>query len=339
MAEKTKDFTESYRTEYGGTDIVIKPYFDSNVENMGLEKYGQVFFEGTGMIQDLRATEINGVVRYVTGLDEFATEVKMLPEAERKARVAQIKQTVSQLEYELFANKVDPKEPDFWSKVNLAPTNTKYWSTVRLAASNNDVYLDPNDTNDLIKIICAENGGFDEVAPSLEIAKAAAKPPKFYLEKVRDTRAVEGKLKETRDMAIYELYKIRMENPQDLFLLCKNILPIANSYKTKDKPEVWYGDLSNFIEGISIEKDKKKAPLTFLKWKERDKEHLRIRAYVMEAIFLKHLVTKADNKIYIKSTGSMLGGNIEECVEHLKQVQNERDLKTMEDLIEKHWAR
>ena len=35
----------------------------------------------------------------------------------------------------------------------------------------------------------------------------------------------------------------------------------------------------------------------------------------------------------------MLGGNIEECVEHLKQVQNERDLLDIQEVIEKHWAR
>ena len=121
--------------------------------------------------------------------------------------------------------------------------------------------------------------------------------------------------------------------------MAKNILPIGNSYKTRDKIEIFYCDLSSFIEGTSIEKDKKKAPQKFLDWKSKTKEYLTIRALVLESIFLKHLVTKADNKIYNKATGSMLGGNIEECVEHLKQVQNERDLLDIQEVIEKHWAR
>lgn len=329
---------DSYR-EYGGTDIVLRPYFNPDSENMGLEKYGQVFFEGTGMIQDLRATEINGVIRYVTGLDEYANNVKILPDEEKKARVKQIRETIAKLEEELFFNKVDPKDKDFWSKVKLAPTNPEYWKNIKLAASNNDVYLDPNDPNDLVKIIAIENWGFDEVAPSLEQAELMANPPKFYLDKRTDTRAKDGKIKEIRDRATYELYKIKLETPQDLFLLCKNILPIANNYKLKDKIEIFYGDLSNFIDGTSIEKDKKKAPLKFLEWKDKTKEYLNIRAYVLEGIFLKHIVTKGDNKMYIKSTGSMLGGNIEESIEHLKQPMNERDLDTLQQIIEKYWQR
>lgn len=336
MAENVN--VTKYR-EYGGTDIVLKPYFLEGRENMGLEQYKQVFFDGTGLIQQLRAIEINGVVRYITGLDEFAPDVKILQDKEKEARIKQIRETVAQLELEIFMNKVDVKDKDFWAKVNLAPTNEKFWSKVILAASNQEVYFDPNEPMDLLKIIAIENWGFDEVAPSKEQADLLSSPPKLYLEKRTDTRHVEGQLKELRDKAIYELYKIRMETPQDLFLLAKNILPIANSYKTRDKIEIFYGDLSSFIEGTSIEKDKKKAPQKFLDWKSKTKEYLTIRALVLESIFLKHLVTKADNKIYNKATGSMLGGNIEECVEHLKQVQNERDLLDIQEVIEKHWAR
>ena len=59
----------------------------------------------------------------------------------------------------------------------------------------------------------------------------------------------------------------------------------------------------------------------------------------MEAIFVKDLVTKADNKIYIKETGSMLGGNIEECVQHLMNPMNEKDLNFLEELITNIWKR
>lgn len=340
MAElqQTKSLVETYR-EYSPTDITIRPYFDPEVENMGLEKYGQVFFEGTGMLQSLRCREANGVVRYTTNLDEFALEIKRLPEDQQKARIKEIRETVSKLNEEIFAVKVPTNDKDFWAKVELRPTNEEFWKTVQIAVGNQPLYLDPRKPEDLIVIIAAEGGGFDDIAPSLEDAKKMVKPPKFYLEKRRDVRINEGKLKISRDNAIYELYKIRMEQPQRLFLLAKNILPIANSYRKTDKIEILYGELSDFIEGISIEKNKKKAPVTFKNYVEKSDEYLTVRAYVLEAIFLKHFVTKSDNKIYIRETGSMLGGNIEECIEHLKNPMNQNDLNFVEEKIESIWSK
>lgn len=336
---KTETMVENYRSEYSGTDISVRPYLRPEVENMGLERYGQVVFEGTGLLQDLRATEINGVVRYITGLDEFAPSVKLLPEERRKAKIKQIREIVSTLELELFSNKVDVEDKDFWSKVKLSPTNPEYWSKVKIATSNYEVFLDPKDPNDLLKIIAIENGGFDEIAPSLEIAESSARPPKWYLDKKKDTRVQEGSLKQERDDAIFELVKMRRERPQDMFLLCKNILPIANAYKITDKLEIFYGDLSKFIEGESIEKDKKKAPEKFMYFLNQEKSYLTVRAYCLEAIFLKHFVTKSDNKIYIKDTGSMLGGNLEDCVAHLMNPMNEADLDYVEKLITNIWKR
>lgn len=335
---KVESFVETYRT-YSPTDISIRPYFDPNIPNMGLEKYGQVFFEGTGMMQSLRSIEINGVPRYITGLDEFSDSVKRLPEKEREARIKNIKETVSKLEYEIFFNKVEPDDPNFWEKVNLKPTNEDFWSQIVIVVGNEPYYLDPRDPRDLLKIIAAENGGFDDVAPSLEAARNMTKPPKFYLEKRRDVRIEEGKLKMTRDNAIYELVKLRLEEPQKLFWIAKNILPIANSYRKTDKIEILYGDLNDYIEGKSIEKNKKQAPVKFLEWVKKDEEYKQIRAYVLEAIFLKHLVTKGDGKIYIKDTGSMLGGNIEEVVEHLRQPINQSDLDYIQNKIDAIWSK
>ena len=334
--EKSQSFLDKYR-EYSNVDISIKPYFNPDIPNMGLEKYGQVFFEGTGMLQSLRSTEINGVVRYRTNLDEFSLDLKRLPESERLARIKMIRETVAKLDYEIFANKVSPDDEDFWGKVNLKPTNENFWSGIQIAVGNQGMFLDPNNPKDLLIIIAAEGWGFDDVAPSLEEAVNMIKPPKFYLEKKRDVRIQDGKLKLSRDRAIAELYKLRMEEPQKLFWLAKNILPIANSYKPSDKIDILYGELNDYIEGASIERNKKLAPVKFMEWLKKDAEYLTIRAYVLDAIFLKYLVTKADNKIYVRDTGSLLGGNIEECIEHLRQAVNQRDLEFIEDKIKSTW--
>ena len=72
--------------------IQIKPYIDPNTENMGLEYYSMVVFPGVTHQEQLAALERNGVVRYVTGLDEFATEVQNIPDnSQREAVIKNIR--------------------------------------------------------------------------------------------------------------------------------------------------------------------------------------------------------------------------------------------------------
>ena len=57
--------------------IAIRPFFNPNIENMGLEQYGLALHDGVFHEESLACLEINGVKRYVTGLNEFAPEVKI----------------------------------------------------------------------------------------------------------------------------------------------------------------------------------------------------------------------------------------------------------------------
>jgi hypothetical protein len=336
--EAVENLVDKYR-QYRKTDIVIRPYIDSTIPNMGLEKYGQVLFEGTAQEQQLRCTIVNGVTRYITGLDEYAVEVKKLPTAEREAKVKQIRATVSAMEQELFGNILDVDDKDFWSKTVFSPNREEYWSTVKFVITNDGITLDPFDPHELLIIIAAEAGGFDDVAGSYEEAKTSPTPPKFYLEKRRDAEIEEAKLKQLRDRAVYELMKVYMEEPQKLFWYAKNLLPIANSYKKTDSPLTWYGHLSSYIDGSSIENDKKKAPNRFLNMIQNPQEYLQIRAYVLEAAFLKKIVTKADNKIYNRETDSLLGGNLEEVIQYLRQPVNQNELDNIMEQIDVIWSR
>ncbi len=334
----TENYADHFR-QYKSTDIVIKPYVDKTVPNMGLEKYGQVLFEGAWHDQPLRCTELNGVPRYVTGLDEHTPEIKRLPEAEKKAKIKVIRETVARVEEEIYGNKLDISDEDFWSKTVFAPTRREYWSTVRFVLGNDGKTLDPHNPHELLIIIAAQAGGFDDVAGSYEEAKNSSIHPKFYLERMRDARIEESKVKEYRDQAVFELYKVRMEEPQRMFYLAKNLLPIANSYKKTDSPLVWYGDLSDFITGEGIEKDKKKAPAKFLNALQKGEEYLQLKAYVLEAAFLKRLITKGDNKIYNRDTGSLLGANLEDVVEYLRQPTNQGEVENIMEQIDPIWSR
>ena len=64
--------------------IAIRTYFDGDIENMGLENYGMSLFEGVMYEEELSCLEVNGIKRYITGLNEFAPEIKKLsPDKER----------------------------------------------------------------------------------------------------------------------------------------------------------------------------------------------------------------------------------------------------------------
>jgi len=327
--------------QYNSSDIRIKPYIDPDKprQNMGLERYGQVLFEGTMLEQQLRCTIINGVTRYVTGLDESAESVKRLEGDQKDAKVKMIRETVSKLEAEIFFNTLKTDDPDFWSKTSLAPNRPDFWSTVSIVVGNEGLVLDPANPHELIKIIAAEAGGFDDIAGSYDDARKASNPPKFYMERRRDARVQESRLKQLRDGAIYELYKTRTEEPQKLFWYAKNLLPIANGYKKTDPIEIWYTDLGSFIEGTGIETDKKKAPEKFLAMIRYESEYTIVRAYVLEAAFTKRLITKADNKIYSRESGTLLGNNLEECVEYLRQPVNQMELDSIQNQIDPIWSR
>ena len=47
--------------------IAIKPYFNENKENMGLEKYKMTLFDGVWHHESIACLERNGIARYVTG--------------------------------------------------------------------------------------------------------------------------------------------------------------------------------------------------------------------------------------------------------------------------------
>ena len=81
--DKNFTITEKYQQDKDHA-IAIRPYFDSAKENMGLEKYNMTLFDGVWHHESLACLERNGVARYVTGLNEFAPEVKMLSPEKKK---------------------------------------------------------------------------------------------------------------------------------------------------------------------------------------------------------------------------------------------------------------
>ena len=319
--------------------IAIRPFFEARIENMGLEKYGLSLFDGAFHEEQLACLEINGIKRYLTGLNEFSPDLKNLPLEEQEARVKEIRRVVSQLEKELAANVIDANDPDFWNKVKICkPDNSSFWDQIKLRCSNEPTYLEPDkDPYDLIKLYAIEAGGFSMVAKSLEEAKSMPVPPKFYLDKLETTASTNTEVKKLRNKAASELQKLFDKNQNKLFYVAKVLDPNSTQYKKSTPNDIMYDNMDKYINGELTDKDKKRTAQRFLDVAVLDMESLKIRAIVKDASFYKFLATKADGFIYDMGSSSMLGRTPSDCVEYLKNPLNESVLIDLTKKVEKYW--
>ena len=320
--------------------ISIKPYFDPNVSNMGLEKYGMTLFDGVFHEEQLACIEVNGIKRYLTGLNEFAPEIKLIKDPDMKeAKIRDIRNTVSQLEKDLAANIVDPNDPDFWNKVKICrPDNGELWERITLRCGNSPVFLDPStDPYDLIKLYAIEAGGFSMVAKSYEDAKTRQNPPKFYLDRFIDTVSTKTEIKKLKNKAIAELQKLFDKNMNKLFYIAKVVDTNSVQYRKNTPNDVVYDNIDKYITGQGSDPNAKRASQTFLDAAALDIETLKLRAIVKDAAFYKIIATKPDGFIYHMESGSMMGRNPSECAEYLKNPLNEQIMADILKRVEKYW--
>lgn len=319
--------------------IAIRPYFDPQVDNMGLQKYGLSLFDGAFHEESIACLEINGIKRYLTGLNEFAPEVKELEPEEQEAKIKQIREVVAQLEKELAANVIKADDPDFWNKVKLLrPDNNEFWDRIKIRCGNDPVYLEPSkDPYDLIRLYAIEAGGFSIVAKSLEEARRMPVPPKFYLDKLEETASIQTEVKKIRNKALAELQKLYDKNQNKLLYIAKVLDPNSAQYKKSTPNDVIYDNMDKYINGDLVDKDKRKTGQRFLDAAGLDMETLKIRAIVKDSAYFKFISTKADGFIYHMKTGTMLGRTPSDVAEYLKNPLNEEILVDLQKAVEKYW--
>jgi hypothetical protein len=320
--------------------ISVKPFFDPNKANLGLEKYGLALFDGVFHEEQLACIERNGIKRYITGLNEFAPEVKLIADKEvREAKIREIRTIVTQLERELATNVLDPEDPDFWNKVQLLqPNNHEFWERISIRCGNEPVHLDPaKDPYDLIKLYAIDAGGFSIVCKSYDEARSKAVPPKFYLDRFIDTVSTKTEISKIRNKALSELIKMFDKNQNKLFYICKVVDGNSVQYKKTTPNDVMYDNMDKFITGEGIEKNLRRAAQTFLDACALDMETLKIKSIVKDATFYKFISPKADGFIYHTDSASMLGRNVSDCIEYLKNPLNDSILLDLTKKIEKYW--
>jgi hypothetical protein len=334
------DYTivEKYQQSKNQT-IAIRPFFDSSKQNMGLEQYGMALHEGVWHEESLACLELNGVKRYVTGLNEFAPDVKRLPPGDREVKVKEIRQVVTQLEAELAANVLDPEDKDFWNKVTLLkPDNDKFWSRISLRCGNDPVYLDPSkDPYDLIKLYAINAGGFSIVAKSLKDAKKSVNPPKFYLDQLEETISERTQYTKLRNKALVELQKLYDTDTTKLMYVAKSVDVESTQYTKSTPNDIMYENMDMFINGEGTESNKKRAAQSFLDAAKDSMENLKIRALVKDALFYRFLVPKSSGWIETVDSSEKLGKRPTEAIEYLKDPSNEDTLMSLMSKVETYW--
>ena len=95
--------------------------------------------------------------------------------------------------------------------------------------------------------------------------------------------------------------------------------------------------MDKFINGETVETDKKKTASKFLEVSALDMETLKLRAIVKDANFYKVIATRGDGNIYHMKSSAMLGKTPSEIVEHLKNPLNEDILLDVTRNVEQHW--
>lgn len=320
------------------TAIAIRPFFDSTASNMGLEEYGMTLFDGVKHHEQLACLENNGVVRYITGLNEFAPEVKLLNNDDREARVREIRTSIIELEKELAANVIEIDDPQFWNKVKLLkPDNSEFWNKIEVSCGNEPLYLDPKDPYDRIKLHAIEAGGFSIIAKSFDDARSKAVAPKFYLDKEEETVMVRTEYKKMRNKALSELQKLFDKNSTKLFYMAKVVDINSTQYRKSTPLDIIYENMDRHINGEGGETNKERAAKSFMEAANMDMETLKIKSIVRDSVFFKYIVNKADGYIYHTTSGAMLGRNVSDVVEYLKNPLNEDVLKDLNQSCEKYW--
>jgi Tfp pilus assembly protein PilP len=336
--ESTFTMVETGKGSMRKTSLAIRPFFDKQNSNMGLEDYGMTLFDGVKHEEQLACLENNGVVRYITGLNEFAPEIKLLNPEDREARVKQIRETIADLERDLAANVLDVDDPQFWNKVKLLkPDNAEFWNKISISCGNEPVYLNTNDPYDRIKLHAIEAGGFSIIAKSYDDARSKVVAPKFYLDKEQETVMIRTEYKKLRNKALSELQKLFDKNSTKLFYIAKVVDINSTQYKKSTPNDIIYENMDLYINGEGGENNKERAAKSFLDTAGLDMETLKIKSIVRDSIFFKYIINKADGYIYHIKTGSMLGRNVSDVQEYLKNPLHEDILKDLNTVCEKYW--
>ena len=335
--EAIKEVTMIEKYQEGkNQSIAIRTYFDGAMENMGLESYSMSLFDGVVHEEELSCLEVNGIKRYVTGLNEFAPEIRKLSPEKRDAKVKEIRKAVTILERDLAANIINEDDPEFWNKVKLLRhDNFEFWGKISIRVGNDPIFLDPSsDPYDLIKLYAIEAGGFSIVAKNLKDAKTK-QGCKFYLDKLEDTVSTRTEISKLRNRALSALTTMYDSENTKLFYVAKIVDANSTQYNKSTANDIVYENMDSYIHGDGHDKNERRAAEKFLATSRMSMEDLKLKAVITDAAGYSLITTKSDGWIYFGSV--RMGKTNEHCLEWLKNPLNEEHLMGLLSQIEYYW--
>jgi hypothetical protein len=95
--------------------------------------------------------------------------------------------------------------------------------------------------------------------------------------------------------------------------------------------------MDKFINGESVDTNKKRTAEKFLEISKLDMETLKIRAIIKDASYIKIIATRGDGFIYHLDSGTVLGKTPSDILEFLKNPLNEQILIDIQEKVEKTW--
>jgi hypothetical protein len=193
------------------------------------------------------------------------------------------------------------------------------------------------DPYDRIKLHAIEAGGFSLIAKSYEDAKTKPKPPKFYLDKEKETVSTRTEYKKLRNKALAELQKLFDKNSTKLFYVAKVVDVNSPQYKKSTPLDIMYENMDEYIHGDGSDSNVERSVKTFLDVVNCDMETLKIRSIVKDSTFYKAISTKSDGHIYHTKKNALMGRNVSDVVEFLKNPLNEDILDDLMKKCEGYW--
>ncbi len=150
-------------------------------------------------------------------------------------------------------------------------------------------------------------------------------------------RMVRTEYKKLRNKALSELQKLFDKNSTKLFYIAKVVDANSAQYRKSTPLDVIYENMDRYIAGEGAESNKERAAKGFIDAVNLDMESLKIKSIVRDSSFFKYIINKPDGYIYHSKTNSLLGRNVSDVIEHLKNPLNEDILKDLIATCEKYW--
>lgn len=321
--------------------ISIKPLVDNSDPNtLGLNDHGLAIFPSTQQREQITAYESNGIVRYASGLDEFAPEIQEITDQRiKEQKIKDIRIMVSYLERVIGRNHVDVNDENFWDKVKtIHPNNAAFWNTVYVICDNNQRVLEPlKDPMDMILLLAIEAGGFSIVAKSYDDAMALQNPPKFYLEKSLEKVGKQANVKRLKNNALAKLNMVSEKNKKQLLYLVKLCDKSGVDLKYTTPTDVLYDIADDYINGKLSDSSAEFCSKRFLEMASLPFDLLEIKAIVSDSAYYHIIQFKGDNKIYHTKSGIMLGRNVKEVAEYMQNPLNQDIYNSIKTEMLKNW--